>query len=279
MPRLLRLAAAVASLALLSGCGGDSPSLSAEIDDSNYRIGQQFEKEGRWEEALAAYLRVINKRGDAAPESHLDAGLIYLNHLQNPVFAIYHLSRYLQMEPNSKNAVNVKGMIESAKREFARTLPGQPLEAASEHMGLEEQVVRLQRENDELRAEMAALRSGVTVPVTHTSTIDLSAIPKTEPVAAETTDTAPAPQTAISLAPDSGSSAISAAPEAAPAEQPAKPEAAGRHHVVVRGDTLFNLSVKYYGSRTRWREIYAANKSLLQSESTPLKIGMDLRIP
>lgn len=279
---------ALAALVLGAGCGGDSPSLASEMDDSNYRVGQQLEREGRWEEALASYLRVVSKRGDAAPESNLDAGLIYLNHLQNPIFAIYHLSKYLQMEPNSKKAAMVKGMIESAKREFARTLPGQPLEGASEHLGLEEQVARLQRENDELRAENSALRAGVTVPVTHSSTIDLTAIPTEEPSTPAPQAQAPAPQasSAISLAPVSGGdgqgSAISDAPETAPApEQPAKASvpAAGRHHTVARGDTLFSLSVKYYGSRTRWRDIYAANRSVLPSENTPLKIGMDLKIP
>jgi len=277
---LTRAAFALAAMAVLSGCGGESPSLSSEMDDSSYRVGQQLEREGRWDEALAAYLRVISRRGDAAPESNLDAGLIYLNHAQNPIFAIYHLSKYLELEPNSKKASMVRGMIDSAKREFARTLPGQPLESASEHMGIEEQAARLQRENDELRTENAALRAGVSVPITHSSTIDLGSIPKEEAIAAE------AP-TAISLAPVGGTeggaaSAITDAPETAAAqEQAQRPTAspAVRHHTVARGDTLFSLSLKYYGTRSKWREIYAANRAVLPSENSALKIGTDLKIP
>jgi LysM repeat protein len=268
----------------MAGCGGDSPSLSSEMDDSSYRDGQQLEKEGRWEEALASYLRVIDRRGDAAPESNLDAGLIYLNHRQNPIFAIYHFSKYLELEPNSKKAGMVRGMVDSAKREFARTLPGQPLESVTEHMGLEDQVARLQRENDDLKAENAALRAGVSVPVTHSSSIDLGAIPSEQSIAESPT---PVPEqtdstSAISLAPEANgapASAISDAPqEAAPAERMQAAPAA-RHHTVARGDTLFSLSLKYYGSRSKWRDIYGANRGVLSSENSPLKIGVDLKIP
>jgi LysM repeat protein len=278
----------LAALAAGPGCGGDNPALTAESDDSSYRLGQQLEREGRWDEALASYLRVISRRGDAAPESNLDAGLIYLNHEQNPIFAIYHFSKYLELEPNSKKAGMVRGMIDSAKREFARTLPGQPLESVSAHMGVEEQVARLQRENDELRAENAALRAGVTVPGTHSSTISLSAIPKEESAAEEPRE-APQPETssAISVVPAGAQAGTTPAitdapPEEAPAQQPAakaQAPAAARHHTVARGDTLFSLSLKYYGTRSKWRDIFAANRGVLASENSPLKIGVDLKIP
>jgi tetratricopeptide (TPR) repeat protein len=288
-PRSLLLgAAALLALGLGQGCGGDNPSLSSEMDDSYYRDGQQMERQGRWDEALAAYLKVIDRRGDSAPESNLDAGLIYLNHIKDPIFAIYHFRKYLELEPNSKQAVYVKGLIDAAKREFARALPGQPLESQTEHMGVEEQVERLQRENDELKAENSALRAGAPVPVLHSSAIDVASItPPQVPVeeAAKPEDAGVSP---ISLAPpdqaDKGAaSAISDAPaeEPAPQAKPSRPAAAmvGRHHVIAKGDTLFSLALKYYGNRSRWRDIYAANRELLPSEKSPLKIGMDLKIP
>ncbi len=274
--------AALLALALASGCGGDSASLSSEMDDSNYRDGQQMERQGRWDEALSAYLKVIDRRGDAAPESNLDAGLIYLNHIKDPIFAIYHFRKYLELEPNSKQAVYVRGLIDAAKREFARALPGQPLESQTEHMGVEAQLERLQRENDELKAENAALRAGVPVPTVHSSAIDITAIPTPQSVSEPTAPAKEQADSPISLAPTESSDrpALSDASTDQPT-RPSKPAAApsGRHHTVSRGDTLFSLSQKYYGSRTRWRDIYAANRDLLQSEKTPLKIGMDLKIP
>ena len=284
---ILSGAAALLALAALPGCGGDNASLSSEMDDSSYRDAQQLEREGRWDEALADYLKVIDRRGDAAPESNLDAGLIYLHHRQNPIFAIYHFSKYLELEPNSKKATMVLGMIDSAKREFARTLPGQPLESLAEHMGYEEQVSLLQRQNDELRAENAALRAGVSTPVTHSSSLDLGSIPTVHAAEEAPAPSAGSGDSPISLAPVGGAGeaappAVTQAPEeAAPAQAPpAKaPSAAGRHHVVVKGDTLFSLAQRYYGSRSRWRDIFAANRGALASENSPLKIGVDLKIP
>ena len=51
-----------------------------------------------------------------------------------------------------------------------------------------------------------------------------------------------------------------------------------RRHVVRPGDTLSKLSQQYYGNRTRWGDIYAANRNVMKSDSD-LKVGMELRIP
>jgi tetratricopeptide (TPR) repeat protein len=283
---LLPGAAALLALAAVQGCGGDTTSLSSETDDSYFRDGQQMERQGRWDEALAAYLKVIDRRGDAAPESNLDAGLIYLNHIKDPIYATYYFRKYLELEPNSKQAVYVKGLIDAAKREFALALPGQPVQTQTEHLGMEEQLEQLQRENGELKAENAALRAGAPLPILHSSAIDVASI--TPPQAPQVEAPEPAAAVSpISLAPadpgDKASSAISdAPPEEAPApERPSRPAAATgvRHHTVAKGDTLFSLAQKYYGSRSKWRDIYAANRDILPSEKSPLKIGADLKIP
>jgi tetratricopeptide (TPR) repeat protein len=278
-------AASLLALAAGVGCGGDANSLASEMDDSSYRDGQQMERQGRWDEALADYLKVIDRRGDSAPESNLDAGLIYLNHIKDPIFAIYHFRKYLELEPNSKQAVYVRGLIDAAKREFARVLPGQPLESQTENLGVEEQVERLQRENDELKVEIAALRAGTPVPVTHSSAIDVPAITPPQPPPEDTAAEASPISLAPSDQPEKGQpSGISDAPQEEPPAvakpgRPAASPAGGRHHVVAKGDTLFNLAMKYYGNRSKWRDIFAANRELLTSENAPLKIGMDLKIP
>ena len=58
---------------------------------------------------------------------------------------------------------------------------------------------------------------------------------------------------------------------------PTKP-GAGRRHTVTRGDTLFSLAQKYYGSRSRWHEIYDANRDVLPKPDA-LRLGMELKIP
>lgn len=278
---------------LVTGCErADNQTLSSEADEPNYRQGQQLVKQGRSQEALSAYLKVIAKRGESAPESHLEAGLLYLDQVKDPLAAIYHFRKYLELQPNSRQAVFVKGRIDVAKREFARTLPAQPLENQAERLDLFDQVDRLQRENEQLKAELATLRGGVALPPTRSraslndplrSNYPRVEAPQSRPFLQTTTESNDSP---VSLAPEPAAttpSPVQATP--APAQpiraQPTKPGAASttaRRHVVVKGDTLFSLAQKYYGNRSRWRDIYAANRDVLPSENS-LQLGMEIKIP
>ena len=84
---------------------------------------------------------MIDRRSDnPSPESQLEAGLIYLNHTKDPLAACYHFRRYLKAHPNSKQTPYVLGMVEAAKREFARSLPGRPMEDQSVRMAVDEEV-------------------------------------------------------------------------------------------------------------------------------------------
>lgn len=329
--QIVSVALASFALLLVAGCDrGDREPTSAEADEPYYRQGQQLVKQGRSQEALSAYLKVIAKRGESAPESHLEAGLLYLQQIKDPLAAIYHFRKYLELQPNSRQAVYVKGLVDTAKREFARTLPAQPLESQAERLDLSEQLDRVQRQNDELKAELAALRGGVSTPTvrvrrdvnldvrteetpppetrshsfilpagepveTNTNESLVSLAPETPPVS----QVRPAPMT-LPAQTRSGQRSVStqsssitvtpAVPTTTPTRPgvvravPTKPGAgtaaptAGRRHVVGKGDTLFSLAQRYYGNRSRWRDIYAANRDQLPSENS-LKLGMEIRIP
>ena len=267
-------ALALAVCFLTAGCGGDNATLSSEFDEPLYREGQQLEKQGRTQEALNAYLKLVAKRGDQAPESHLDAGLIYLYHIKDPIGAIYYFRKYLELQPNSRHAVDVRGLIDAAKREFASTLPAQPLENQSARMDLLDQVNRLQTENNELKSELEALRAGgpaASLRPTRAAQPPPGYAPPVVPVGGDD-QSAPI---AVVPAPAAGESTRPAPSPAAPA--PAAP--AGRTHAVVKGDTLYNLAQRYYGNRSKWRDIMAANRNQLPNENSPLRIGMVLRIP
>jgi len=51
-----------------------------------------------------------------------------------------------------------------------------------------------------------------------------------------------------------------------------------RWYVVLEGDSLTRISTRYYGTPTRWPEIYDANRDVLQGETAPV-VGQRLRIP
>ena len=300
--QIVSLTLAGFALLLVMGCDrGDREITTSEADEPNYRQGQQLVKQGRSQEALSAYLKVIAKRSESAPESHLEAGLLYLQQIKDPLAAIYHFRKYLELQPNSRQAVYVKGLVATATREFARTLPAQPLESQTERLDMTEQVERFQRENDQLKAELAALRGNVGTPtVRMRKDINLDspieeAPPETrthsflvaqpEPVPAADSPVSLAPQPVAPVAIPGRSVAVVQPPvRTAPTSRsvptkPTAPASAGnRRHQVGKGDTLFSLAQKYYGNRSRWRDIYNANRDILPSENA-LRLGMEIKIP
>jgi len=48
--------------------------------------------------------------------------------------------------------------------------------------------------------------------------------------------------------------------------------------VISKGDTLYSLAQKYYGNKSRWKDIYAANRDVMRSPDD-YKVGMELKIP
>jgi tetratricopeptide (TPR) repeat protein len=284
---LLSLAALLAG----AGCGGDNFALSAETDEPLYRQGQQLEKQGRTQEALIAYLKLISRRGDSAPESHLEAGLIYLEHGGDPISAIYHFRKYIELAPNSRQAASVRGLIDTAKLNFARSLPVRPLDNPDLRIDESAEVSRLRQENQTLRAELAEYRSGGSVPAPaeepaprpafvtpHVGTGPAAAAQDTQDAAAAPITPAPLPEGGGEAADAPARPVITKAPEAAAAGRPAP---AARTHTVVRGDTLYSIAQRYYGVRSRAKVagIVEANRGVLSGPSSPLRIGMQLRIP
>jgi hypothetical protein len=72
-------AAFVFMVLLLAGCddGNRADSRTLDVEDEDFRQGQNFYKTGEVRKALECYLKVIEKRKGAA-ESNLEAGRMYL---------------------------------------------------------------------------------------------------------------------------------------------------------------------------------------------------------
>ena len=54
-------------------------------------------------------------------------------------------------------------------------------------------------------------------------------------------------------------------PPKKPSAKPKKPKAKTKVHTVKKGDTLWDISKKYYGKPTLWTKIYNANKSKIKN--------------
>lgn len=58
----------------------------------------------------------------------------------------------------------------------------------------------------------------------------------------------------------------------------AAPAISGRFYTVAEGDSLTRISIRYYGTGSRWQEIYDANRDVLRGQ-TALRVGQQLRVP
>jgi LysM repeat protein len=273
---------------LLPGCQpNESLPFAAEVDEPHYRRGTQLLRSGRAQEALEAFLKVVEKRGGDAPESHLECGILYLQHIKDPVAAIYHFRKYLALRPNSPQASRTRELIDTATKEFARTMPARPYEGQVKMLDMQETVDRLQKENYQLKEQIAQMR-GLPVPPRPPNGFGpaaASAAPEPEADSPVPPEPDPEPAAAPAVPVQTVRPPVAATVVQAPARPSAVtpsatvPAATGRVHTVQKGDSLFSISRKYYGNGSRVNDIVAANRGLLSDRSSPLKIGMQLKVP
>ncbi|MBK1857288.1 LysM peptidoglycan-binding domain-containing protein [Cerasicoccus arenae] len=242
-----------------TGCDSQSGGVVNETDEKHFQRGQRLLREGRQGEALSAFLKVIEKRPDA-PESHLEAGILYQQHIGDPVASIYHLRRYIELEPATPEAEKAKQMIESARKDFARQLPGQPYDSAMDRLDLLEMLEAVREENQDLKRQLATLRQSVASQ------------------AGSGQDAAS--RVAYSPSQRSGSTTTQRTPTNTATNSTQRSPANGttRQYTVVTGDTLTRISTKVYGESGRWQDIFQANRDLLPNPNA-LQVGQNLKIP
>lgn len=231
-----------------------------ETDERAFRRGQGLLKEGNNDEALAAFLSVIETRR-TAPESHLEAGLLYLNHVRDPLSAIYHFKKYLEIRPAADQRSVVEELIATAQKEYLKQLPGKPYENETSRLDLMAKVEELNRENEQLRqrivtgeSQIAQLQDRLSRATDNLQLAQQRLAQADQPIAPIIIAERPDPNTA-------------AATTTGP-----------RTYTVEAGDTLSTISRKMYGTPNRWTEIYDANRDVLPNAQR-LSVGQTLRIP
>ena len=239
---LLLAAFAVLYIATAGGCDFGSAEVVKETNEPHFVRGREELRRGNNPEAMSAFMKVIDKRKDA-PESHLELGRLYLNHMADPIQAIYHFRKYLELKPNSQVSPMVNQMIETAQKKFAASLPQTPYDSNIKYLELQEIVENFRRQNTELKQRLA--------------------------LAAQTSGASGGRVASGGARSDSGVRSVVQAPPAR--EVPST-------YVVQAGDTLSSISRKIYGTPNRWREIFSANRDRLATPES-LKIGQTLKIP
>lgn len=245
----LSLLAALAGLCMIACSPGGDAGVTQETDEKHFQRGMRLLREGREDEALNSFLKVIDKRSDAA-ESHLEAGILYQKHIGDPVTAIYHYRRFVELRPESPEAQRVDGLIQSAQKDFAKTLSGQPFRNDIDRLDLLEIVETARAENTELKKQVADLKKRLNRYESTQVSTPTAVVSSRQPAAAQV-PVSTTSQTAAS---------------------------AGRTYAVSEGDTLSRISIKVYGTPGRWMDIYDANRDSLPNPNA-LRIGQELKIP
>lgn len=291
---------AVAVLLLAAGCDrvDNAPAL-LETDEPGYRRAKELVRQEREGEALIELDKVLAKRGlNNSPETHLEMAIIYQTHIRDHLAAIYHYKKYLSLRPrnlgNEQQAKIVEQRIELAQREYASTLrPALTIDAGSASANeYTEYIARLREENERLRAALMASaanpvqRAGAS-PITSQDPYATSGGASQGPLTAGSAAAGVQPQNPAGsvtqqpapVPPPSGQIQQPTRAASQPAQPPPAPQM--RRHVVQPKDTLFNIARQYYGSATNAQieAIVNANRDKLQSRNTPLRAGMELKLP
>lgn len=221
-----------------------------ETEDPVYRRAKDLLARNLNAEALSNFDKLIMMRNGNAPESHLEAGLIYLDHMDVPVSAIYHFNRYKALrgrEPKSSQRdaglARVDDLVKTAMKELLSTLDAQVY-----RLKLLDTIKQLRDENEVLRGELADNRKGYFKE--------------------------PSSQVALN-------GEVSATGNRAEPQRPGSVSSTPRErrqYVVKEKDSLYRISSEVYGDGSRWPEILRANRATLPS-ATQLQPGMSLVIP
>ena len=265
--RLFRFALA-ALLLLPAACERSGTVTDAEAErEVNYQRAKKLAEQHDFQGSAEFYKRALSVNPDFAT-AHLELGLLCDDKLGDPIAAIYHYGRYLELRPDSEKRQLVEDFIERAKLSYAAKLPQSPIVDPGELTRLQNEKAALLQENAMLRTRVAELQKAASTAETTggTPAVPLASSPAPAATAAAT---APAPATGIIMA----AAPIPLATESSSSESPH-----AHLYVVQRGDTLQSLALRYYGTRAGWEKIYQANRSGLPSKDQ-LKVGQQLVIP
>ena len=252
---------------LLTACERSAPvSDAAAEQEVNYLRAKKLYEQQDFPAAAEFYKKTLSANPDFA-KAHLELGLLSDDKLGDPIAAIYHYRRYLELRPDSEKRQLVEDFIERAKFSLAAKLPQSPVVDVGELTRLQNEKVALLQENATLRSRVAELEKAATAAGTSIAETPTATVVST-----------PAPASVMTPSPAAATMVMAAAPVTAFAE-PSPGEAVRAHtYVVQKGDTLQSLALRYYGTRSGWEKIYQANRSGLPSKDQ-LKVGQQLVIP
>lgn len=229
-----------------TGCGGvDGSPDQAEGRHPLIQQAQRRERAADFAGAIERYEQALHKEPGLG-KAHLQLGLLYDEHQEDYLRALYHYQTYLELRPDSEKADLVRELIAHAKLSYAASLPERPSEAIRH-------IARLEKDLATLEQDLAASREEI-VDLQRALEGSRQEVAQLRKAAAER------PQVARDV------------------PRPSGPAAEARTYEVRSGDTLSRIASRVYNDSSKWRAIYQANRDVLQRPED-LSVGQVLRIP
>ncbi len=243
--------ALAAIVAGVSGCAKSVGALDAADErDPEMARATTLERANDFEGAIQSYQLALERNFELI-KAHLKLGLLYDDYENDYLRAIYHYERYLELRPDSEKYADIEELVRLARVNYAASIPEQDSEAIRE-------LTRVRQKASQMEQDLGAAKRRIAAIEVENAKL--------------TTALGTARKKIVS---DQGPVSVSGSSSAPVASVPANKAIS---YKVQRGDSLSRIATKMYDDSRRWKAIYDANRSALDSPES-LKVGQILMIP
>ena len=285
--RVLLFSSLAAAALVLSAC---NDYVGKEKSHPLYVKAAKEKSAGEYKEAARCYeefLLICPK----SSRTHHELGNLYSDNLNDPLRAVYHYRKWMEMNPDDKtNYEDVRLLAETAQKNLFKKLKeeykdsAEAKQAAEELQKLKDQLAQaennlkqVEEQNQKMKETLLAVkaeREKMNAQTAARNRQNLAAA-----AAAEKKTAAPAAAKAAPAVPGPAAKAKTAVPAAAKGKAPAAPAVKTvTSYKVQPGDTLIKVSVKCYGTPRYYHLIVNANRGRI-GRNNQIRIGQTLVIP
>jgi LysM repeat protein len=277
-------------LVVLTACQRNSGEAdAAEAGNAVAQAAYAAMDAGQWEDAVKLFHDVLEQHPELS-RMHLDAAMLLQDHVDDPVRAVYHYARYLELRPKTEKKALIQERILQARRSIGASglAPEQTAEKAAELAAARESARLLQEKlaatssvRTELSRALGQLKRerALTAKLTQQKTRSEKLVKTTEASQRKSMELSESQRDRIdgmeklleAAGLDVNGKPLKRAPNAGP-------NAIARSYTVRRGDSLSKIAYKVYGDATLWRRIQKANDQILR-DSVNVQVGQVLVIP
>ncbi|MEM1059329.1 MAG: tetratricopeptide repeat protein [Verrucomicrobiota bacterium] len=268
----LSVIAGACALALVAGCNQQDPNLAKETSENPFFAQAEAQLQANnYVEAVNSYEAALQANPEVA-QAHFEIARIYSERLNDPVSAIYHFDRYVELRPESDQRASVEQLRDDAKLTFAAN-------NAKDSVELQQTITRLQNENKLLKDELEGFKqrlAAATSPPAGPAFEAVASVSETAVAEEVSSDESGQPSILAAVAEEA------TAETSEDGEADSKPAQPARTYVLQSGDSLWKIARKFYPDdrdiNAVIKRIREANPETLANDRN-LKIGTEIVLP